>query len=652
MNLIRRAILAFALIAGMAPAFAQAPPPVPALPDAERRTSYTISSSTCACSVGFALYGDSTDFQNWVEVYVNGVRVNYNDATNGWTITSPTGSLASIPRPVTDGVLTFTNAQTGTIQIVGAERPRRTAQFAENRGVAARDLNYVLTYVVASLREFWDKLNDVTGRTLQAPPGETVTTLPSATSRAGALLAFDGSGNPVAVAPGVGTGNVIGPVSSTNGDVACFNGTTGAIIKDCGAIGTTTLTGDITGGPAVGTLSTTLATVNPTPGTYGSASQVPVITVNGKGLTTASTPITITPAAIGAVPTTRQIVLGTGMVGGGPLSSDVTIGLATIPNNTIIANNSGGTGVPSDLSASQVLDMLGAVQGDVLYRSSTGWNVLAPGTSGQLLTTNGVGANPSWTTASGTGTVTSVTAGTGITTSPTAGITGSGSISITAPVTSALGGTGVVSPATHTIPINQGSSAQANTGTGTTGQCVVSQGASADPAYKSGCRVLLNTLTASNSATLSDTTSLTSTYNDYEIVFTNILPASNNVSAALVVHSGGSFQITNYISNVTSFSNGSATVNASNPTTDIPLSVVNLLPNTGHGLSGIMRVSNVAGTSTGKLWAGTIHFDGVTLTGTALCSGYWANAAAIDGFQIFMSTGNITSGTVKIYGIL
>ena len=77
-----------------------------------------------------------------------------------------------------------------------------------------------------------------------------------------------------------------------------------------------------------------------------------------------------------------------------------------------------------------------------------------------------------------------------------------------------------------------------------------------------------------------------------------------------------------------------------------------MLPNTGHGLSGIMRVSNVAGTSTGKLWAGTIHFDGVTLTGTALCSGYWANAAAIDGFQIFMSTGNITSGTVKIYGIL
>jgi hypothetical protein len=51
MNIIRRAILAFALIAGITPAFAQAPPPIPALPDTERRTSYSISASTCACSV-------------------------------------------------------------------------------------------------------------------------------------------------------------------------------------------------------------------------------------------------------------------------------------------------------------------------------------------------------------------------------------------------------------------------------------------------------------------------------------------------------------------------------------------------------------------------------------------------------------------------
>jgi hypothetical protein len=54
-------------------AFAQVPAPVPALPDAERRTSYSITASQCGCAIGFALFGDSTDYQNWVEVFVNGV---------------------------------------------------------------------------------------------------------------------------------------------------------------------------------------------------------------------------------------------------------------------------------------------------------------------------------------------------------------------------------------------------------------------------------------------------------------------------------------------------------------------------------------------------------------------------------------------------
>jgi hypothetical protein len=42
----------------------------------------------------------------------------------------------------------------------------------------------------------------------------------------------------------------------------------------------------------------------------------------------------------------------------------------------------------------------GAVQGNVLFRSATEWALLAPGTSGQVLRTNGAGANPSWATVS------------------------------------------------------------------------------------------------------------------------------------------------------------------------------------------------------------------------------------------------------------
>ena len=196
MTLIRRAILAIALIAGLAPAVAQVPPPVPALPDTERRTAYTITASTCACTINMALYGDSTDYQNWVEVFINGVQATYNDPVVGWTITSPSNpSLATAARPITDGVLTFNSAQTGTIQIVGARRPRRTSQFAENQGVSARNLNQVITDIIAMLREVWDKINDVTGRGVFAPPGETMKTLPPLSSRANMGASFDSNGD-------------------------------------------------------------------------------------------------------------------------------------------------------------------------------------------------------------------------------------------------------------------------------------------------------------------------------------------------------------------------------------------------------------------------------------------------------------------------
>lgn len=232
----RRLTFAFLLLLSLSPAFGQAPAPVPALPDTERRTSYSISGTNCACSVGFAIYGDGTDYANWLEVWLNGVRVNYNDATFGWTITVPTQTLATRSRPISDAILTFNAVQTGTVQIVGAVRPRRTSQFSENRGVAARDLNQAITYIISSLREFWDKLNDVTGRALISQPGNTVGPLPLPAACSGKFLGFDVTGLiPQCNTGGPGSGNVTGPGSSTDGHLAFFSGATGAIIKDGGA---------------------------------------------------------------------------------------------------------------------------------------------------------------------------------------------------------------------------------------------------------------------------------------------------------------------------------------------------------------------------------------------------------------------------------
>jgi hypothetical protein len=190
--MIKRAILALALIAGIVPAFGQTPPPVPALPDTERRTTYSISGTTCACAVGFQLFGDSTDYVNWLEVFVNGMLI---PQSGGWTISSPTGPIATIPRPITDAVLTFTTAQTGTVQIVGARRPRRTTQFQESQPVPTRNFNQTFSDIIATQRELWDKTNDFTGRGVFARPGETLAFLPILANRLNQGACFDSGGN-------------------------------------------------------------------------------------------------------------------------------------------------------------------------------------------------------------------------------------------------------------------------------------------------------------------------------------------------------------------------------------------------------------------------------------------------------------------------
>ncbi len=84
-------------------------------------------------------------------------------------------------------------------------------------------------------------------------------------------------------------------------------------------------------------------------------------------------------------------------------------GLSAIANLDVLANISGGSAVPTATTLTSLIDAaIGTTQGDILYRGSATWSVLAPGTTGQLLASQGASANPHWVTASGSGTVTSV----------------------------------------------------------------------------------------------------------------------------------------------------------------------------------------------------------------------------------------------------
>lgn len=143
----------------------------------------------------------------------------------------------------------------------------------------------------------------------------------------------------------------------------------------------------------------------------------------------ASGTIALTSDLSGYVPTTRTITATSPLtIGGGAsadLSSDRTIALGTV------TTASGGTGVTSytagDLvyystgtaltklgvgasgeivlsngtapiysTLSGALNAISDTRGAVLYKAEGGWAALAPGTSGQVLTSGGSGADPSW----------------------------------------------------------------------------------------------------------------------------------------------------------------------------------------------------------------------------------------------------------------
>lgn len=236
----RKTIAALLLALGLSsPALAAPCGPIPALPDTERRTEYSgVSSSTGPFNVNFQLYGDSTDYGNWLAVWVNGVL---KTAVTDYTVATASGpALGSACLPIVNAQVTFLAPQTGTIEIVGARRPRRASQFGVQPTINA--FNQVISDLTAMQRERWDAV----GRLLRAPPGDTLTVLPPAATRASTILGFDGAGNPSLVAPTIGLGNVLGPASSVNNDLACFNGTTGTLLKDCGNAIRIKLTADTT----------------------------------------------------------------------------------------------------------------------------------------------------------------------------------------------------------------------------------------------------------------------------------------------------------------------------------------------------------------------------------------------------------------------
>lgn len=191
--------------------------------------------------------------------------------------------------------------------------------------------------------------------------------------------------------------------------------TTRQVIAGTSLTGGGQLSSNVTLSVAPGGIGTAqLASSGVTPGTYGDSTNIPVFTVDSTGRVMAAT--TVAATISGYVPVTREIIAGTGLTGGGPLNTDVTLA-ADLSNSTPLSvDNAGSAGVATDIARSdhqhpaidlsddnQVDNILGldhggtarslvANAGAIIWSGADGLYVGPVGGAGQILQSNGTNA--------------------------------------------------------------------------------------------------------------------------------------------------------------------------------------------------------------------------------------------------------------------
>jgi hypothetical protein len=190
---------------------------------------------------------------------------------------------------------------------------------------------------------------------------------------------------------------------------------------------------------------------------------------------------------------------------------------------------------------------------------------------------------------------------------------------------------------------------------GTNGQVLATGGGGANPSWvapvipAAGSRVLLNTITASNNATLADTTSLTATYSEYEVDYESLVPSSTGAATncQLTLQVGGAFPATGYADNY--FLSYSSTTSGSS-TTYIPCSDTTTTISGTAGVSGSFKMSAPATSHIQMVRGAMYEAANNTTFYQGIFGGMYTTAAVVTGLQFKFGSGNIASGTIKIYG--
>lgn len=345
-------------------------------------------------------------------------------------------------------------------------------------------------------------------------------------------------------------------------------------------------------------------------------------------------------SVLGVPGTTTAIPLAiTGASGGQVLRlNDAGTGVAFgAVNLASAAAVTGVLSVPSGGSGTTLLAAFGVVVG----AGTAALQVAAPATAGNVLIDQGAAANPAFRVVGGDMTMSSAgTATIGANVVSYAKIQAGTGLAVLGFATTAASNvtTFVASAANQVLQV-------ATTGTSL--------------AWGLPAQVLLNTLSPNSVATIGDVTSFTTTFKSYLITFENVIPANSTAILQLQVATSGSTFVTgNYGGGVPIVTSGQTTIVLDVNGNFIGLTgaraTTYVTNDAGHGASGFMRVFNPAGTVNRKHWVGEMmYFSAATGNNPVMATpfGYFISSTALTGFQVSMSTGNIATGVIKVYGL-
>lgn len=211
----------------------------------------------------------------------------------------------------------------------------------------------------------------------------------------------------------------------------------------------------------------------------------------------------------------------------------------------------------------------------------------------------------------------------------------------------------------HTLPIWDSVAKTLKDGpaVGTAGQVMTSNGASADPSMQNaaggGAWTLIGTVVASTSATLT-VTGLDSTYDTYAIAISDVIPSNDIERVNLRLGTSGGIEAGNsYSFHRQSTLASAVTYAAISSQTGTAFGATNEGGTTaGEGCGALLFLHTPGDASSVPLITGTnvSHNHNSIFQGGSVIGGF-NTVIAVDRVQILMSSGNIASGRLTVWGI-